>query len=44
MTKLNGGNTIKAINTWAVPVFRYTAGIIDWTQEELKNLDRKKEN
>jgi hypothetical protein len=40
-TKLNGGNTIKAINTWAVPVIRYTAGIIEWTQEEVENLDRK---
>lgn len=26
---LNGGNTIKAINTWAIPVIRYTAGIIN---------------
>ena len=37
-SKLNGGNIIKAINSWAVPVVRYTAGIIDWTQAE---LDRK---
>ena len=28
-SKLNGGNIIKAINSWAVPVVRYTAGIID---------------
>jgi len=27
-TKLNSANTIKAINTWAVSVLRYTAGII----------------
>uniref|UniRef100_A0A803THT2 Reverse transcriptase domain-containing protein n=1 Tax=Anolis carolinensis TaxID=28377 RepID=A0A803THT2_ANOCA len=40
-SKLNGGNTIKAINTWAIPVIRYTAGIINWTQVELDNLDRK---
>ena len=39
--KLNGGNIIKAINSWAVPVVRYTAGIIDWTQAELDDLDRK---
>ena len=25
-SKLNGRNTIKAINTWAVPVIRYPAG------------------
>ena len=39
--KLNGGNIIKAINSWAVPVVRNTAGIIDWTQAELEDLDRK---
>ena len=39
-SKLNGGNIIKAINSWAVPVVRYTAGIIDWTQAELEDLDR----
>ena len=40
-SKLNGGNIIKAINSWAVPVVRYTAGIIDWTQADLEDLDRK---
>ena len=24
-TKLNGGNIIKAINTWAIPILRYSA-------------------
>ena len=40
-SKLNGGNTIRAINSWAVPVIRYTAGIVEWTQAELNDLDRK---
>ena len=40
-TKLNGGNSIQAINSWAVPVIRYTAGVIDWTRLELDDLDRK---
>ena len=40
-SKLNGCNIIKAINSWAVPVVRCTAGIIDWTQAELEDLDRK---
>ena len=40
-SKLNGGNIIKAINSWAAPVVRYTAGIIDWTQTELEDLNRK---
>ena len=43
-SKLNSGNIIKAINSWAVPVVRYTAGIIDWTQGELEDLDRKPGN
>ena len=30
-SRLNGGNTIQAINNWAVPVIRYTADIVDWT-------------
>ena len=40
-SKLNGGNTIQAINSCAVPVIRYTAGIVDWTIAELEDLDRK---
>ena len=40
-SKLNGGNTIQAINSWAIPVIRYTAGVIDWTKLELDELDRK---
>ena len=40
-SKLNGGNTIKAVNTRAVPVIRYGAGIISWTQCELQEIDRK---
>ena len=40
-SKLNGGNSNRAINSWAVPVIRYTAGIVDWTQAELEGLDRK---
>ena len=30
-SKFNGGNTVKAIITWAVSVVRYSGGIIDWT-------------
>ena len=39
-SKLNGKNKINAINTWAVSLLRYGAGIIRWTKEELKTLDR----
>ena len=38
---LDGKNCIQAINTWAVPVVRYEAGIVNWTSMELKEMDRK---
>ena len=38
---MNGRNKVTAINTWAVAIFRYGAGIIQWTASELKDMDRK---
>ena len=29
------------INTWAVSLVRYGAGVIEWTQQELENIDRR---
>ena len=40
-SKLNGRNEVTEIKTWAVAIFRYEAGIIQWKVSELKNLDRK---
>ena len=40
-SKLNGRNIIRAINTWAIPVLRYGAGLLKWTKEELECLDRR---
>ena len=37
---LTGSNVIHAINSCAIPILRYSAGIIDWTLEELQQLDR----
>ena len=39
-SKLDGKNKINAVNTWAVSVLRNTAGIVRWTKEELKTLNR----
>jgi len=39
-SNLNGTNATKAINTYAIPTIRYTAGIIKWTKEEMDQLDR----
>lgn len=40
-SKLNGKNVIMAVNTWAVSVLRYGAGVINWTKAELESIDRK---
>ena len=38
-TKLNSRNLIKGINTWAVPVVRYSGPFFKRTREELKQMD-----
>ena len=40
-SQLHGRFCVQAINTWAVPVVRYGAGILNWTAEELRGLDIK---
>ena len=40
-SKLNGGNLISSINAWDVGVVRYSAGIVDWTVEQLVSMDTK---
>ena len=37
---LNPPDLITAINSWAVAAFRYSAALIDWTEEEVTELDR----
>ena len=40
-SKLTGRNKVMAVNTWAVSVMRYGAGILKWNKDELKRLDRR---
>ena len=40
-SSLNAGNTIQAINSRAVSLIRYGAGIIEWTKEDTRQMDRK---
>jgi len=40
-TELSAKNKIHAIGSLAVPVLRYSFGIVNWHQEELQKLDRK---
>lgn len=40
-SKLNGGNLIKGINTWAVSLLRYSSAFLDWNVDELREMDRR---
>ena len=40
-SELNARNKITAIGSLAVPVLRYSFGIINWRIEEIKQTDRK---
>ena len=40
-TKLNIRNLIKGINTWAVPLVRYSGPFLKWTRDELKQIDQR---
>ena len=40
-SKLYAGNLARGTNAWAVGVIRYSAGILDWTCNELRKLDIK---
>ena len=38
-SKLSSKNKIQAINTWAVALLRYGAGIINWKVDESNKMD-----
>ena len=40
-TKLNSRNLIKGINTWAVPIMKYSGPFLKWTKEELRQIDQR---
>ena len=39
--KLSSRNLIKGINTWAVPLIRYSEPFLKWTRDELKQMDQR---
>ena len=43
-TKLSSRNLIKEINTWAVPLVRYSGLFLNWTLEEIKQIDQRTKN
>ena len=40
-SKLNGGNLVRGINTWAVSLLRYSAAFVSWRKSELQAIDTK---
>ena len=40
-SKLNGGNLVCGVNTWAVSLLRYSAAFASWRKSELQVIDRK---
>ena len=40
-SKLNGGNSVRGVNTWAVSLFRYSASFVSWRKCELQAIGRK---
>ena len=38
-SQLYAGNLIAGINAWAIGIVRYTAGVLEWTKKELKQMD-----
>ena len=40
-TKLSSRNLIKGINTWAVPLVRYSGPFVKWTRDERKQIDQR---
>ena len=40
-SKLSARNLMMAINSWCVAVIRYSAGILNWTVNEVDEIDRK---
>ena len=43
-TKLTCRNLIKGINTWAVPLVKYSGPFLKWTIDELKQMDQRTKN
>ena len=39
--ELDAGNLVKGINTWAIGVVRYSAGVLDWSKDDLRQMDPK---
>ena len=39
-SKLNGGNLVRGVNTWALSLLRYSVAFVSWRKSELQAIDR----
>ena len=39
-SKLNGGNLVRGVNTWAVFLLRYSAAFVSWRKSELQLIEK----
>ena len=39
--KLNGGNLVRGVNTWAVSLLTYSAAFVSRSKSEVEAIDRK---
>ena len=40
-SKLNGGNLVRGVNTWAISLLRYSAAFVSWRKSEQQAINRK---
>ena len=40
-SKMNGGDLLRGVNTWAVFLLRYSAAFVSWSKSELQGVDTK---
>ena len=40
-SKLNCGNLVRGVNTWAISLKRYSVAFVSWKKSELQAIDRK---
>ena len=40
-SKLNGGNLVHGVNSWAVSLLSYSAAFVSWRERKLQAIDRK---
>ena len=40
-SKLNSGNLVRGVNTWAISLLRYTVAFVSWRKSEVQAIDEK---